>query len=107
MKTPTHTSGPWHVDLKTISDVESSKGTIAIAIRRSASYTIESGHGLVADIPREEARANAQLIASAPELLSALKSIMGCRRSGLEKKEESAKWEFAKTAIAKAEGRAE
>ena len=93
----THTPGPWRVITEdgSLGSVEDSAGDpVAQAQIR----------GTTKDFRHDERRANAALIAAAPDLLFALRGIvvdLPARRDWLDPAIESA----AKAAIAKAEGR--
>ena len=93
MSTPKHTQGPWAIH------------------SQGAGFEVESGHGdivaqaqqVYGDRRHEVRRANAKLIAAAPELLAALEAITdlydtdeGCRSLP--------EYKAARAAIAKAKG---
>ena len=85
-----HTPGPWKVD-KSGFNVIRSTAPITIAMTQ----------------PSTHMKANARLIAAAPELLEALKTLDNIER-GMQGWHEDAKanvWARARAAIAKAEGR--
>ena len=87
--TTQHTPGPWKVSDKRDADcsvVTSPTGPVA------KTYWTQN-------VP--EMRANAHLIAAAPELLAALKALEG----SFEKHRPKTMWDAARAAIAKAEGR--
>jgi hypothetical protein len=71
----THTPGPWHVDPHAVGDIECGHGTIAIAINRATGFRVPAGNEAVADITKDEAHANARLMAAAPDMLKALEAI--------------------------------
>lgn len=93
-----HTSGPWTVPEKFPSEVERSDGkTVASCWHQHAvgkTVTLED----VAPVSLSESRANARLIAAAPELLEALERILGAMPFGDEP-------DFAVAAINKAKGK--
>lgn len=85
MKTTNHTPGPWA--LSPYNNIMSRNGTIAKIEQMPGNYDSEQ-------------EANAHLIASAPDLLSALQAVMDEHWSG----HIFGSWEAALAAIAKAEG---
>lgn len=91
-----HTPGPWMV-----MDGTYSFGTELGVCEVETEYFVA---GIVADIPelKEQAEANARLIAAAPEMLDALKLVA---ESGLFSCYEDWAWDAINDAIAKAEGR--
>lgn len=101
-----HTPGPWEADIRIAQAivVDSHGNAVADIARHEFSVTEQS-------YSDQRIEANAQLIASAPELLSALKALHSCHRAFSE----SESWttlddgarELAEAAIAKAEGKAE
>lgn len=95
-----HTPGPWQ-------NQEMLSGTTSAHGSRVVSF-ITTGPENVADvcdsrgISEEEARANARLIAAAPELLEALAKLIGCIDHGSD--DPTATLDAARAAIAKATG---
>jgi len=85
-----HTPGPWTA----VAD-----GGSVLIVTAARGNTMR----VVDDSPREEAAANARLIAAAPELLAALKEMLSSPTYGNEPSESAV--ELAIAAIAKAEGR--
>ncbi len=105
-KTTTHTPGPWtysvtnegNIGSKDKVRVEGPDGHIAIACRIMKSERNTFGPvGVHRNLP--EVKANARLIAAAPELLAALTALV------LYQSEKSPAFIQAQAAIAKAEGR--
>ena len=88
----THTPGPWVFATKLCDHVTSPDGCVCM-------LTDHSNTGL--SRPILERRANAKLIASAPELLSWLKWSMNLLSKNAK---ESGQYEMAQAAIAKATG---
>lgn len=93
----THTPGPWRVG-ETRHDYD-------CVIRNAENDPVCVG--VVAGYSKRTARANARLMAAAPEMLEALKAFLRAWRSpptgNFEERGEA--YEAARTAIAKAEGR--
>jgi hypothetical protein len=93
--THTHTPGPWRIDSKT----------------RFGDYTIAAGESVrtCEFIAKTQSEANARLIAAAPELLDALKRLIG-EHADLGEVDltnaDRAAIEQAREAISKAEGNA-
>ncbi len=85
-----HTPGPWKI--------QESNSRMEIC---SDDYGYIAGVTLVPDTPRETVRADFDLIAAAPEMYNALVSINGAKTQ--EHFVEAMEW--ARAAIAKAEGR--
>jgi len=92
--TTKHTPGPWTITRKHTPPIFD-RGCIAIGPDIAAIQVPEL------DTASE---ANARLIASSPELLAALQILMGLFRPGIAKPDEVAKWDKARSAIAKATG---
>lgn len=96
-----HTPGPWHLDV------------LAHTITDTGNYDNRwivrgNNHERIADMFEEgdEADANANLIAAAPEMLEALKVFMDYNdQGGPLSFNTDAMWAQARAAIAKAEGR--
>ena len=91
-----HTPGPWKVLSEEAIRIKSQDGSLLAML-----HHLRGVHGVNGRIPIEEVHANARLIAAAPELLEALKELLGlAERHG---------WlhvavNNARAAIAKAEG---
>ncbi len=94
----THTPGPWNVHRKA-DDPPSALPWIAGHMGRPLAFVI---HESIARPDLERANANARLIASAPELLAALKVVAGSDNWRCSVDEE---WDVVNVAISKAEGR--
>ena len=90
-----HTPGPWHIQsVNTLIKSKDRKKTIA--------FVCFSSRGMDSDIIGEEHKANARLIAAAPDLLEELQYAIDVSTEGLSLGE---KWqESARAAIAKAKG---
>jgi hypothetical protein len=93
---PKHTPSPWYID-------PFEEGCDGIGV-------CAQGKGVVADVDSDyceldEFKANAQLIAAAPELYEALKSILGCQAFTCDCGIPEEVFDSAEAAIAKAEGR--
>jgi hypothetical protein len=100
-----HTPGPWRIDAEYIRDVQAGQEDDPVEIASTAEATLHGGHHFP---PIGEQRANARLIAAAPELLMALKATAGNIRSLREAKVCNTydNWlEVVEAAIAKAEAR--
>lgn len=102
-----HTKGPW---LTTNSNavVSTSNNTIAIPCNRNGEQVAIAGV-LSSSVSRSEARANARLIAAAPELLAALEALrqVAVWDDDYTTREEMEKvFALADAAIAKAKGEA-
>lgn len=97
-----HTPGPWLVEAKNCH-----MGDIATVHNTDDEWvTIYAPRWMETGLDKHEQSANARLIAAAPDLLAALKSVLNwiddnCETSGFDAIEAQ-----ADTAIAKAEGRA-
>ena len=109
MKKKTYTAGPWgikdNLGEKTFSIYRQSelnkftetKDLLCLSVKIANVYTGGLYYG-------ESAEANAHLIAAAPELLEALKAIIGAIQVKAEYKDFAIIIEMAKRKIAKAEG---
>lgn len=64
-----HTPGPWRVDAGFYGDVRAEAGDVAVSVYRDMNTVEIGGQLTLAPVSREEAQANARLIAAAPELL--------------------------------------
>lgn len=91
-----HTPGPWHV-----SDPRPYASTHCVDVIGGLSLVAQC----VPQSERNTEKANARLIAAAPDLLAALKGLLGDRTlAGMDKMEQE-EIDAALAAIAKAEGR--
>ena len=104
-----HTPGPWMVDPKFLSEVQTSDDkTVCSAWHQHADGATITVTGILA-CSLEESAANARLIAAAPDLLIALVWAMGKINppNSVCTDEAHARYNFAVAAIAKAEGRSD
>lgn len=93
-----HTPGPWSVY------EDEDEPTLVVGHEKMPSYHIPLwGRVLSETPPTEEDRANARLIAAAPDMLDALKAYIAADESGDHDSFVNA-YEGARAAIAKAEG---
>ena len=101
MSTLKHTPGPWHPVIASgcFSGIDALNDDINIVI--IGDIHDQEDDGGVRGRTAEEAEANARLIASAPDLLAALKEVMPYIVG-----DKNVPWRDAQSAIAKAEGRA-
>lgn len=90
-----HTPGPWKISNTLSYEIHNGKGIIAYPNQG----TKDSG------IPNTEARANAHLIASAPELFEAAQIAYACLRRPDSERDENRIVNLLLSAISKAEGR--
>ena len=76
-----YTPGPWTVDFNSYLNVfidAATKPALAECLEGSAEYEGRVGHLLGGEVTAEETmRANAQLISAAPDLLEALRDVLG------------------------------
>ena len=93
-----HTPGPWSVDGEVIRGDEQSNGSVSVACILDGAYPYGRRAG-------KSARANARLIAAAPELLEALNNLLSaCDLPGDRDREIEQAIPHARAAIAKAKG---
>ena len=91
-----HTPGPWgifNIDNYTIGECENTK-TLGRVIAVTAHHSVNPFYG----IENEEAKANARLVAAAPDLLAA------CKEAEQKFRVETETYKMLVAAIAKAEG---
>lgn len=94
-----HTPGPWYIEKRT--DMEGYWITIPAPIGRKVIAEIDTGF----DEPWDsQQHANARLIATAPELLAALRLIADTHASDGALMTSAARQKIARAAIAKAQG---
>jgi len=101
-----HTPGPWVAELGEAYNVRAPHGGIVAQI-----HHLKGRYGMEGRVDAQEGAANAQLIAAAPDLISALQSILAIVECGATDDPDEVAADFwaiaktAKAAIAKAEGR--
>ena len=106
-----HTPGPWKVDTQERSDGDAIAVFPSIGGVCICEVVARSGEGRSNPIIQETAEANAALIASAPELLEALRAcdlFLTAHGQGWFNASNEGRnaWKMARAAIAKAEGKA-
>ena len=107
-----HTPGPWTADNWVYKDPQTNitENIVPVVLGkkfRIAAIDSDNGKDNPYTIPLSEAKANARLIASAPELLDAVLMLLGCTDLNTDDLDETSieTIEMAKKAIAKAKGR--
>lgn len=101
-----HTPGPWYTDTRNGQQVSVNFNTQDVP----AYWGVGNGRAAVAhalitgSVAGDEAKANARLIAAAPELLKAAKNVTAHLRGDLLSLKDHAVLDLLRAAIAKAEG---
>lgn len=106
-QTAQHTPGPWNVDMWEYPQDDRRELVIQTATNRLAVLDWDQGQDNPYTIADNEARANARLIAAAPELLAALEYLTDLAAGppgGVTIDQKRAAMDRARAAIAKAKG---